>query len=252
METAQLYTLVMKYAELKRIKMPCIYKIVNLQNEEMYIGSAWYPFQRQYDHFKRLKRGTHKNWKLQGAVNKYGIEWFQFEVIKKWDVHELSRKTLFRLEQQYLDNLKPEYNIKKDVNGFIMNDLIKQKLANARAQRWVVTNLQGVEIEIINLKKFCCDNNICKKQMLDVANGRSSNHKGWKCRRLTDTKQPYIRRLGKEYNVTFPDGSVHRIRSLMRFCKEHGLSYHNMAWHRHSFGYKCSDPILPSCDAKEV
>lgn len=231
------------FSRMRKEVRPCLYRIDNLATGEFYVGSAWQPFQRYYDHFKNLKKKRHKNHFLQKSFDEHGIGAFQFQIIRSWPAEELDRKTLFRLEQQYINTLNPHFNIKRTVSGFIMNDEIKKKLADARSQEWTVVDPQGNETPIKNLRRFCKDNGLCKKQMLDVANGKSSHHRGWKCRRKADSQQQYKRRIGKEYDIIFPDGSKHRIRDLAKFCREHDLSYHCMVWKKYSKGYHCSNSI---------
>jgi len=49
-----------------------IYKIVNLVNDKIYIGSSINLKNREKDHFKDLKGNYHSNRYLQYAFNKYG------------------------------------------------------------------------------------------------------------------------------------------------------------------------------------
>ena len=95
-------------------KITGIYKITNLKNGKFYIGSSVNLYNRNRGHYNTLIKNTHKNKKLQNSVNKYGIENFCFEVlIKNCDI-----KDLLPLEGQYIENLKPAFNIDKvDLKG---------------------------------------------------------------------------------------------------------------------------------------
>lgn len=83
-----------------------IYKIINKQNNNFYIGSSSDIKQRWRWHKYALRGNRHSNTYLQNAWNKYGEENFEFEVLML--CHEL---LLLRREQWFLDNWKPEYNV---------------------------------------------------------------------------------------------------------------------------------------------
>lgn len=58
-----------------------IYKIVNLVNGKMYIGSAVNFKRRKSQHMAKLRHNKHHNIYLQRAFNKYGEKSFIFEII---------------------------------------------------------------------------------------------------------------------------------------------------------------------------
>lgn len=82
-----------------------IYKIKNLINEDCYIGSSKDLKKREKAHFCLLRKNQSHSPILQRAVNKYGIENFQFEVLELCEID-----SLFNLEQTYVDKLNPKYN----------------------------------------------------------------------------------------------------------------------------------------------
>lgn len=81
-----------------------IYKIENLTNGKIYIGSAQDLIRRWQCHIYRLNKGTHKNQHLQNAWNLYGN--FVFNIIE-----ECCPDSLIEREQYYIDTMKPEYNV---------------------------------------------------------------------------------------------------------------------------------------------
>jgi len=84
-----------------------IYKIKNIINNDCYIGSASYTFNKRWNtHKHQLKNNKHHSIILQRAWNKYGENNFNFEIIEYCEPYECLIK-----EQHYLDNLKPKYNI---------------------------------------------------------------------------------------------------------------------------------------------
>lgn len=89
-----------------------IYKIENKTNGRFYIGSSNHILKRWNSHRRTLEKGTHHNYMLQNAWNKYGSESFLFEVLEKCD-----RAVKFEREQHYIDTLKPSYNIAKEAGS---------------------------------------------------------------------------------------------------------------------------------------
>ena len=75
-----------------------IYKITNIVNNKIYIGSSNDVFKRKREHISALKNNTHCNIHLQRAYNYYGEDSFIFEVIELCE-----EGNLLEVEQKYLD-----------------------------------------------------------------------------------------------------------------------------------------------------
>lgn len=82
-----------------------IYKIQNITNNKIYIGSSKNIKQRWQKHKALLRHKHHPNSHLLSAWKKYGEENFSFSIIEECD-----EKNLITREQYYIDTLKPEYN----------------------------------------------------------------------------------------------------------------------------------------------
>lgn len=94
-----------------------VYEILNTITKERYVGSAsrigksnslsgfYVRFEK---HKSLLKSNKHYNIHLQRAYNKYGENNFNFNVLSI-----CPPEYCIKLEQWFLDNLKPEYNIRK-------------------------------------------------------------------------------------------------------------------------------------------
>lgn len=78
--------------------MAVIYRITNMANGKYYIGSAESFARRVWQHRYDLKRGVHKNPKLQAAWDKYGEDMFVFEVIEEIPAD----RNTFDIENTYL------------------------------------------------------------------------------------------------------------------------------------------------------
>lgn len=92
-----------------------IYKITNIKNNKIYIGSSERIHGRWVDHIGELTRGKHPNKHLLRAWIKNGKQSFTFEIIE-----ECTLATLIEREQYYLDNLlfAQEY-IRKENKKFL-------------------------------------------------------------------------------------------------------------------------------------
>jgi len=83
-----------------------IYGIANKRDGRRYVGSTANLVQRWGQHRRALRAGTHCNPHLQRAWNLYGEDAFRFEIME-----ECAPEMLLAVEQRFLDELTPEYNI---------------------------------------------------------------------------------------------------------------------------------------------
>ena len=102
--------------------MACIYKIVNLINGHLYIGSTSRSLKkRKVDHLYHLRRNSHHCAHLQNAWNKYGEESFSFEIVEDLLFPSDSSKDyineyLINQEIYYITSLEAEYNTCREIN----------------------------------------------------------------------------------------------------------------------------------------
>lgn len=89
-----------------------IYVITNTLNNKEYVGSSKNLQQRKQSHFSKLKRGVHENFKLQNSFNKYGKDFFKFNILEECPLEVLLERELF-----YLISKDPFFNICKIPNG---------------------------------------------------------------------------------------------------------------------------------------
>ena len=101
-----------------------IYRIRNVINNKIYIGSAFNFKVREKRHFNQLRKGKHHSVLLQRAFDKYGEENFVFEIVYEAKEEELNKEDLLKLEQKYLDELKPfapiGYNVSRKATNCVL------------------------------------------------------------------------------------------------------------------------------------
>lgn len=115
--------------------MAVIYRITNMANGKYYIGSAESFARREWQHKYDLKRGAHKNPRLQAAWDKYGPDMFVFEVIE--EIPE--GRSTFDIENTYLIKCvgQPDcYNVNTDAvgmrTGIVLSPNTKRKISASR------------------------------------------------------------------------------------------------------------------------
>jgi len=65
--------------------------------------------------------------------------------------------------------------------GKKQSDYQKQRARETMEESWVVTTPKGQSINIVNLRKFCLENNLDQGNMVKVSKGILKQHKGWIC-----------------------------------------------------------------------
>jgi group I intron endonuclease len=97
----------------KELDRPGIYVINNKMGLHKYVGQSYNIWRRWKKHRDLLRKNKHNNPYLQNAWNKYGERNFNLEVVEFCKDYELNDK-----EQYWIERLKPEYNIIKNVFEF--------------------------------------------------------------------------------------------------------------------------------------
>lgn len=85
-------------------KVSGIYKITNVKNNKIYIGSSKHILQRWKNHIRELNENKHKNFYLQNDWNEYGKDCFIFEIVE-----QCLESDRYSIEQKYLNDLMPFY-----------------------------------------------------------------------------------------------------------------------------------------------
>lgn len=92
-----------------------VYKITNLTNQKIYIGSGFDIRERWGQHCRAAEKNLHPGLYFENALRKYTPEGFTWEVIEEVSISDLCRKTqrhlirerLLAAEQQWLDSEQP-------------------------------------------------------------------------------------------------------------------------------------------------
>lgn len=165
-----------------------IYTIVNHQREKIYIGSASYInpksslsgfWGRWRGHLWHLRNNKHCNTHLQRAWNKYGSNVFEFKIVEF-----VSPEFCIEREQFYLDNSDKDslYNICSQAGntlGMKHTEEALVKMAEYRAEEFVLYSPEGEKVEGKNLSKFARDSNLDKATLRRVFLGKNFHYKGW-------------------------------------------------------------------------
>lgn len=115
-------------------KLSGIYKIVNIENNKSYIGSAVNLKIRINRHYYELINHTHNNQYLLRSFIKYGKDAFKIELLEVFKNIEYSE--LLRIEKEYIekyDTLNNGYNLMIDNASFLTNlNKTKEHIENNR------------------------------------------------------------------------------------------------------------------------
>lgn len=137
-----------------------VYQIRNLINDKIYIGStalnkktkSMSGFYRRFEHHKQaLRTNTHHNSHLQRAWNKYGEESFRFLILST-----CPPEYCIKLEQWFINNLKPNYNICKiagSCKGRITTEQHRQNLSKSLKNREITWGAKISEANRNNLER---------------------------------------------------------------------------------------------------
>lgn len=214
-----------------------IYIILDDLTGKFYLGSVHgeeskFFIKRSSDHRNGLEDNEHHSVYLQNAWNKRGKEHFNMFIIENLD--GFSRIEILDIEQWYLDNWKPAYNMSPTACGGGMSKEGKKRMVERLSKEWIVEFPDGKEVKIKNLKKFCKRHKLDNTEMMKVARGEKLTNKGWRCRHINSPKTNLeeLRKMGrisqlgfkeKEYLLKFKNGKTEKIKGLAEWCRKNNL-----------------------------
>lgn len=187
-----------------KTKLSGIYKIENLVNGKVYIGSALNLKERYRLHVLGLIQGHHHNIHLQRAWNKYGGENFIFSVIETVNYPD----ELIKREQLWMNY----YNVRD--NGYNFCPIAGSSLGVVRSER---------TRERMSVAKSGKNHPNYGKRLPKETRKRMSEAKMGDKNPAYGKPSPLRGILSKEWEVISPDGELTVIKNLCGFCKQHDL-----------------------------
>lgn len=136
-----------------------VYKIRNLVNDKVYIGSSIDVSKRWNDHKRLLNKNKHHSTYLQNSWNKYGEEYFDFEPLVL-----CNRKERFEKEQYWINY----YQSKDPKYGYNVVDVVNTERKDDFKVRQAVAKKQHLSIKyiIFNQKNICQYKVLTREQLL--------------------------------------------------------------------------------------
>ncbi len=92
-------------------KKSAVYKIVNTETEECYVGSSKNVHKRLRNHFSQLRTNKHINKRLQENYNQFPLD-FDYKILEF-----CTPESLIDSEQRYIDTCKSTLNISKNAQS---------------------------------------------------------------------------------------------------------------------------------------
>lgn len=126
-------------SSLKDLEKTGVYKITNLINKKVYIGSTRKSFVSRYSsHYEKLRTNNHKGYQhLQNAVNKYNIENFEFSILEICDKDKCIERETFWISSYEACNREKGYNINdKPFLSPFANKEIRAKAAKTVSEKY--------------------------------------------------------------------------------------------------------------------
>jgi len=200
-----------------------IYKVTNTVNGKNYVGFTKDYKRRKQEHLREARRGKRK-YPLYCAINKYGTEVFEWNILYQSKALEYTlswAEPHFILE--YLAEAPLGYNTAKGGTAPMLGKKHSAETV-AKMKLRVPWNKGG---------KFSEES---RRKMSVGQRNKKPNPTAWKNQAKANSSY---------WLVTSPDGVEHRIRGLSKFCKLHRLSRGNMSrlasgGIKYYKGYKCT------------
>ena len=167
-----------------------IYKIQNLTNNKVYVGSSKSLKRRQYQHFFQLKNNKHGNAYLQYSYNKYGKESFVFYILEECTEEELIDRESYWIEYYNSANPISGYNLDSfECGRRKLSSLSKAKMKNSNREKKKINqfDLFGNLLNTFDsIKESARKLNIDRRAIQGVLTKKHSTTKGYVFRYLNE------------------------------------------------------------------
>jgi hypothetical protein len=144
-----------------------IYKITNIVNNKIYVGSAVNISNRFKTHKRLLKNNNHFNNHLQSSYNKHGISCFEYEIIETTTHDIMLNRESYWIETLNANNRDYGYNKRLIVSsnlGIKLSDETRKKLSDSHLghKRSEEANKKIIESQYKKICQFDMDGNFIK------------------------------------------------------------------------------------------
>ena len=219
-----------------------VYKSTNIINKKLYIGQTILGLYKR----RQIHENCKNNWYFNRAINKYGKENFDWEILTCCDSKEEMDEMEFHYIKQYNSFGKNGYNLTfggDGVIGYKHSHEHRERMSNLFKGR------KSSEITLMKMSKSHSGykhSEEAKNKMSEYRKGRrlseehkrkiASAHKGKKRPPFSNEAiinmskakkgKPNLKNRRK-YVITFPTGNEYVVTGLSEFCKLYGENYDN-------------------------
>ena len=214
-----------------------VYKIINTQNDKVYIGVTRRTIEKRFNNHIKTK----PKYKLHHAIHKYGIDCFSVELL----IDGLTRSEAMLKEQEFIllyDSYKNGYNSTEggecpstSRGRNYWTEQSKKSFLETRA-KWFESE-EGLQFKQRQRERFLIlkpEQFITKEQRLSAKIKRRewvfNTEEGKKLRSSSAINMRKVQRLRHcgVYKFEDPSGKLHIVQSnILEFCKENNLSFHS-------------------------
>jgi group I intron endonuclease len=126
-----------------------VYCIKNIYSNKFYVGSTKNVVRRKSRHFGTLRKGVHRNRRLQKDYFRYGEGAFEFIVLCKTSTKEKALK----FEQMFIDGFEQTYNILPKAGSAEGREYTNKTLMkmSETAKGRIITEEQKAKLRVLNL-----------------------------------------------------------------------------------------------------
>lgn len=161
-----------------------IYKLTCKTTKKSYIGFTVNLHKRLIVHKSNANKGNKKY--LYRDIRLYGWNDFECEIIYESKNKDHITKEMETYFIEYYDTIQTGYNLsfggqtgKIGKRNVSLETIISK--SEKQGKQMILFTPEQRKLKIKSLNSFCVDNNLDTAAMQRVANGKQSNHLGWKC-----------------------------------------------------------------------